>query len=240
MSKQSLRDLIYVNGKEQHNLYFYSYGIEFYEFMSCVSNRPENLILLKHKFEDAQWSIHSRLDYVTSQELDRLVEDSVYDYGDFCWVDFDREEDLVKLTKLQIAELLTFAHFAEPLHEIPKARFAYYAHDDGWFNKLYVSDLEDYKTLLSRVIVSKLHRLTRRKMEDLPDDIAAMLLESTKEGLFIDFSKIVKSKASISVPVTAVGHYLDMDKVYEFRDEITEYQVWLTYSNRKWSFVKVN
>ncbi|MGG4345804.1 hypothetical protein [Paenibacillus lautus] len=240
MSKQNLRDLIYVNGKEQHNQCFYSYGIEFYEFMSCVHNRPENLVLLKHKFEGTQWNNQSRLDYVTSEEVDHLIADYVYDYGDFCWVDFETGDTLDKLTKLQIAELLTFAHLSEPLHEIPKARFAYYAHDDGWFNKLYVSDLEDYKILLSRVIVSKLHRLTRRIMENIPDDIAALLLESTKEGLFIDFSKIVKSRASISVPVTTVGHYLDMDKVYEFRDEITEYKVWLTYSNRKWSFAKAS
>lgn len=183
MSKQSLRDLIYVNGKEHYDQCFYSYGIEFYEFMSCVPHRPENLILLKHQFEDARRNIHSGFDYVTSQEIDGLTEDDVYGYGDFCWVDVQKEEDLDRLTKLQIAELLTFAHLAEPLHVTPKARFAYYAHDDGWFNKLYVSDLE----------------------------------------------------AGIQFPITVIGHYLDMDKVYDCSDEVTEDKAWLSYTNREWT-----
>ncbi len=216
---------------------FNSYGIEFYEFMSCVRHRPEHLILLKHKFDDARRNIHSGFDYVTPQEISRLLEDDVYGYGDFCWVDVQKEEALDQLTKMKIGELLTFAHLAEPLQVIPKVRFAYYAHDDGWFNKLYVSDLEDYKILLSKVIVSKLHRLTRRKIGDIPDDVANVLMESTKEGLFMDFSKIVRSRVSLRLPITAVGHYQDMDKVYEYRDEITEHKLWLSYTNRKWSLV---
>lgn len=238
MRKQNIRELIYVSCKDINSKVFYSYGIEFREFMSCVDKKPENLILLKHKFDNAQWNQHSRFEYVTSEEISELIEDYVYGYGDFCWVDFNKEEDLDKLSKLQIAELLFFGHLAKPLHEIPMIRFGYYAHDDGWFNKLYVTKLEDYEVLLSRVITSKLRKLVRRTFVEMPSNISRILLESTMEGLFIDLSKTTKTKIGINIPITAVGHYTDMDKVYDFKDDISEYKAWLVYSRKTWKFIK--
>ncbi|MCL6604579.1 MAG: hypothetical protein K6T94_17075 [Paenibacillus sp.] len=238
MKKQNTRDLIYITCSDLKSKCFYSYGIEFNEFMSCVHNRPENLILLKHNFDNAQWNPHSKFDFVTSEEICELIEDNVYGYGDFCWVDFDHEEDLNKMTKLQIAELLFFGHLAKPLHEIPMRRFAYYAHDDGWFNKHYVSRLKDYEVLLSRVITMKLRKLTRRTFDEMPNDIAKLLLESTLEGLFIDLSKSTKSNTDIKIPITAIGHYTDMDKVYDFKNEIIDYKAWLVYSKKTWKFFR--
>lgn len=236
--KHNIREIIYVSGSEIDNHCFYSYGIEFFEFMSCLDNRPENLILLKHNFDNAKWNQHSRFDYVTSQEINELIDDYIYGYGDFCWVDFYKEEDLDQLTKLQIAELLFFSHLAKPLNDIPKVRFAYYAHDDGWFNKLYVTKLEDYEMILSKAVVFKLQKLTRRSIIDIPSDISRILLESTKEGLFIDLSKIKKGKGEIQIPITAVGHYRDMDRVYDLKDEITDYKIRLVYSKSAWKLIQ--
>jgi len=235
--KKTVRDIIYVSGREYANNCFYSYGIEFYEFMSCVEHRPENLILLKHKFDNAQLNLASRFEYTTSQEIDELISDDVYGYGDFCWVDFKEEDDLDYMTSLQIAELLYFGHLAEPLHVTPKHRFAYYAHDDGWFNKLYVSELADYKVMLSRVITLKLQKFTRKQITHIPNDIAKILLNATKEGLFIDFSKLETNKLEISIPITAVGHYMDMDAVYDLKDAISDYKIWLVQRNREWRVI---
>ncbi|WP_419879624.1 hypothetical protein [Brevibacillus centrosporus] len=235
--EQKIRDLIYVSN-EHHSNCFYSYGIEFHEFMDCVQNRPENLLLLKHNFDNPQWNQHSRFDYVTKQEINELIDDNVYGYGDFCWVDFSKKKDLDELTKDEIAELLFFSHLAEPLHNLPKVRFAYYAHDDGWFNKLYVTHLQDYEILLSQVIILKLFKLTGRKLENFPKEISAILIESTRAGLFIDLSKIVNNSVALKIPITAIGHYTDMDKVYDFREEITDYQVWLVYSTKSWKLFK--
>lgn len=235
--EQKIRDLIYVSNEHQSNC-FYSYGIEFHEFMSCVQNRPENLLLLKHNFDNTQWNQHSRFDYVTKQEIYELIEDYVYGYGDFCWVDFSKEKDLDALSNDEIAQLLFFSHLARPLHDIPKVRFAYYAHDDGWFNKLYVTQLEGYEILLSQVIILKLHKLTGMKLENIPKDIATMLLESTRAGLFIDLAKIVNNSDELKIPISAIGHYTDMDKVYDFREEINEYQIWLVYATNSWKLIK--
>ena len=230
---QSIRDLIYVSGNEINDSCFYSYGIEFYEFMFCVERRPENLILLKHKFDGALWNQHSRFEYVTPREINDLIEDDVYGYGDFCWVDVNAIEDLDQMSKLQIAELLYFGHLAKPLHEIPKVRFAYYAHDDGWFNKLYVTKLEDYESILSKVLVLKLKLITGRPFTNIPTNISKVLLEATKEGLFIDLLKLEKSNAEIMIPLTAVGHYRE-DQVYDLRSEIIDYKIWLAYSDTTW------
>ncbi|MDQ0878930.1 hypothetical protein QFZ77_007589 [Paenibacillus sp. V4I3] len=142
------------------------------------------------------------------------------------------------LSNIQIAELLFFSHLARPLHNVPKERFAYFAHDDGWFNKLYVTDLHDYEMLLSKVIILKLQKLTGRKLENIPKEISSVLLESTRDGLFIDLSKTIKNSIELKIPIAAIGHFTDMDKVYDFREEISDYKVWLVYSKKLWKLIK--
>ncbi|WP_435164186.1 hypothetical protein [Paenibacillus glycanilyticus] len=238
-NRKKIRDMIYVSRPNSLNC-FYSYGIEFHEFMNCMDKRPENLLLLKHHFDSAQWNMHSRFDYVTEQEIEELMEDNIYGYGDFCWVDFSKESDLDALSAADIAELLYFAHLAKPLHAIPKERFAYFAHDDGWFNKLYVTDLNDYKILLAKIIVSKHKRLTGKQMNDIPMDIASMLLEYTGGGLIIDLARITMGTKEIAIPLSQIGHYTDMDHVCEMRAEISDYKAWLVYSNKSWKLIKTD
>ena len=55
-----------------------------------------------------------------------------------------------------------------------------------------------------------------------------------ESGLFIDLSKIKKSRNEVAIPITAIGHYRDMDKVYDLRDEIEEYKLYLVYSQKSW------
>jgi hypothetical protein len=233
---KSTRDLIYVNGQDMDTQYFYSYGIEFNEFMSSVPHRPEHLILLKHNFEQVQINPHSRLEYVTSEGIDTLMNEDVYDYGDFCWVDFNNEEEHTKLTGTQIEEMLHFADTSFPLHEIPKERFAYFAHDDGWFNKIYVTYLEEYQVMLSQVIVLKVHRLMGRFVDNIPCEISSKLLQYTREGLFMDFAKITKNKHELKIPVALIGCSTNMDKVYDHRDVLAEYNMWLVHTRNGWSF----
>ncbi|WP_052675853.1 hypothetical protein [Paenibacillus sp. IHBB 10380] len=239
MKKNKIRDLIYVSRTNDQQC-FYSYGIEFFEFINSIPNRPENLILLNHHFDYARRNQHTNFEYVTRLEIELLLDDDVYGYGNFCWVDFAKEEDLNRLSNGQIAELLFFSHMAKPMKSIPMNRFAYYAHDDGWFNKLYVTDLRDYESLLSNVIINKLGLLTGRLFPKLPSDISSILLECTREGLFIDLSKIIKTRGKLKIPIASVGHYTDMDKVYDFKEHIDEYKVIIEYSNvnKSWKVIR--
>lgn len=237
---KKIRDLIYVNGNLEDKVFYY-YGIEFYEFMNLINNRPNNLILLKHNFNDAKWHYYSRFDFVSEVEIDSLIEDNIYSYGDFCWIDFKNEEDLDNLSDSEIAELLLFAHLARPLNQDSfkkiMNRFAYYAHDDGWFNKLYVNNIDDFEILLSRVIMDKLRKFTKRKFSGLPKHLTSLLLDSTRKGLFIDFTRVQMNRTSVRVPFTTVGHFTDMDMVYDLRDEIDNYMVWLEYSKKNWTLI---
>lgn len=45
--------------------------------------------------------------------------------------------------------------------------------------------------------------------------IRNLISEGTREGLFIDLTKTIKYKGKLRVPITAIGHYTDMDKVYD-------------------------
>lgn len=234
MIEPSCRDLLYASRRDSDDMFCYSYGIEFVEFMSGVKPQPTNLLLLKHRFDAARWNAHTGLEYVTAREIGRLIEDDIYGYGDFCWVDFEREEDLDVLTRPQIAELLLFGHLAEPLNGLPLSRFAYYGHDDGWFNKTYFSRIEDYEELLSGVVLSKLSFFTGKERNDLPDALKKSLMDLTTYGLFIDFRRIKAEGSEIRVPIATVGHHIEMDLVYELRDTITDVGVWLVYSEGKW------
>jgi hypothetical protein len=50
--KNMIRDLIYVSGNTEDKI-FYSYGIEFREFMNSYQDKPESLVLLKDNFDNA-------------------------------------------------------------------------------------------------------------------------------------------------------------------------------------------
>ena len=230
--RKQIRDLIYVNSNLKEK-YFYSYGIEFKEFMNAVSDPPDNLILLKHNFNGADWNQHTRFDIVTKNEIDQLINDNVYNYGDFCWVDFLSEDDLNRMNNEEIAELLFFGHLANPLRKLPITRFAYYAHDDGWFNKLFVNQLSDYSILLSKVIINKINVFSGRNYVSISAELEHQLLEKTTNGLLIDFKKIIKNRNEIRIPVSEVGQFTDMDKVYDMRSEITDCNTWLIFSNKK-------
>jgi hypothetical protein len=146
-----------------------------------------------------------------------------------------------KLNDNDIAELLFFAHLARPLNRVIISkimnRFAYYSHDDGWFNKLYVRSFQDYETILVNVIINKLQKITNRRIAALPANISSYLLESTVEGLFIDFSRITKNRTEIRLPIALIGHHTDMDKVYNFKNENSSNKVWLEYSKKTWKVV---
>jgi hypothetical protein len=79
-------------------------------------------------------------------EIPKVVGENIYSWGDFCWVDYNTE-NFPHLTKREIAELLYFGHKAEPLNEvrIPSLnnKYLFYAHDDGWFLKLYYVNWDD-------------------------------------------------------------------------------------------------
>ena len=147
-----IRDVVYIHLNEKDR-FVLTYGIEFYEFVLSLSDSINHLLLLKHRFDDSDFNMHTMLDYVPKKRVMKLAGDGVYNYGDFCWVDFEEMEGLNELPDQTLAELLFLGHVKEhlkpPFYSYLGNRYAYLARDDGWFNKTYYRDLNDFYKLIS-------------------------------------------------------------------------------------------
>jgi hypothetical protein len=225
---QDIRDLIYVH-LNQTDQYVISYGIEFDEFVAAFSGSLNHLLLLKHRFDDAEFNMHTLLEYCPEERIHLLAAEDVYGYGDFCWIDFIEEEVLNELTGQEMAELLYLGHHKHhlklPFYNKLGNRFVYLAHDDGWFNKIYYRSFKDFFHLLSEAISNKLVELKPeksllglRKKRTIPKVNKEILLSLTpfiKEGICISMKDADHQRTKIEIPIWVVGDFANMDDMSE-------------------------
>lgn len=231
---QDVRDLIYVH-LNQANQYVLSYGIEFEEFAAAFSGSLNNLLLLKHRFDDTEYNMHTLLEYCPDYRVDQLAEEDVYSYGDFCWIDFIDEEGLNELTGQEIAEILYLGHLKQhlklPFYSKLGNRFVYLAHDDGWFNKIYYRSFKDFFQLLSIAITSKLPKLRREKsligirkkriFSEVNKEILLSLTPFIKQGICISLKDANHQRTRIEIPIWVIGDFANMDDMYEEYEQIS-------------------
>lgn len=225
---QDIRDLIYVH-LNQADQYVLSYGIEFNEFAAAFSGSLNQLLLLKHRFDDADFNMHTLLEYCPEDRISKLAEEDVYSYGDFCWIDFIEEEVLNELSGQELAELLYLGHQKQhlklPFYNKLGNRFVYLAHDDGWYNKIYYRSFKDFFHLLSEALASKLGELKPeksllglRKKRSYPPVNKEILLSLTpfiKEGICISLRDTDHQRNRIDIPIWVMGDFSDMDDMVE-------------------------
>ncbi len=230
---QDIRDLIYVH-VNQADQYVISYGIEFDEFAAAFSGSLNHLLLLKHRFDDADFNMHTLLEYCPKERIKKLAAEDVYGYGNFCWIDFMEEEVLNELTGQEIAELLFLGHHKQhlklPFYNKLGNRFVYLAQDDGWFNKTYYRSFQDFYQLLSVVIAVKIEHLKLeksligiRKKKAYPQvnkEILLSLSSFFKEGVCISIKDAVQQKGRIELPLWVIGDFDNMDDMYEEYEQI--------------------
>lgn len=223
-----IRDHIYLllNEKDQ---YVISYGIEFSEFTYSLSQTMNNLLLLKHQFEEGEMNMHTMFEFVSRDYLTQLAEDDVYGYGDFCWIDFEEEEALNELPGQVIAELLyighTKEHLRKPFYNHLSNRYVYLAHDDGWLNKVYYRDFNDFYRMLGDVIPIKMEQMKveksilglkkKKSYPSVPQESILALKNLMKEGLVISLSDCEQTRAKISIPLWSIGDFTNMDEMYD-------------------------
>jgi hypothetical protein len=223
-----IRDLIYIH-HNHFDQYVISYGIEFKEFMESIPIKVKHLLLLKHRFNDADFNMHTLLEFVTQEKMDRLIEDGVYGYGNFCWVDFANIEGLNELNGQEIAELLYLGHLKQhlkqPFYQKLRNHFAYLAHDDGWFNKIYYRDLEEFYDMLGNVIGMKMSHLHTKKtlfnlrknrtFPPVPGKAFSQVSSLMREGVVLSLRHREEVRNRIEIPIWIIGDYIDMDEMYE-------------------------
>lgn len=217
--------------------YVLSYGIEFYEFIKAFPDLS-NLLLLRHKFEDGNYNLHTMLEYVDSETIPKIAKEDVYGYGDFSWIDFDDEESLNLLEGQEIAEILYLCHkknhLRHPFYRKLNNRFVYLANEDGWKNKVYYRSFDDFYTVLGEAISNKLNKkaertlLGRKKKSDVPSvprEILYPFIEEMKEGMVISVEKATKTRTQIEIPIWVIGDFYDMDAMYEEYEGIENRQL---------------
>ena len=127
-------------------------GITFKDIASYFGN-SSGLILLNHDSENVEFHDPSRFEYVNQDSVNLLSEEDIYSWGNFCWIDYKNNDSFPNLKPQEIAEILYFGHQHEPLTDVKviplNNTFMYYAHDDGWFSKIYYSSWDDVSSLLN-------------------------------------------------------------------------------------------
>lgn len=229
------RDLIYIHLNEQDH-YVMTYGIGFPEFVQTLSDSLNNLLLLKHRYKHGDFNMHTMLDYVSRDKLGKLVEDDVSGYGDFCWIDFEEEEAVNELPGQVIAELLYLGHVKEhlksPFYNYLGNRYVYLAHDDGWFNRIYYRDLNDFYRLLGEVIPGKMGHIKvektllgikkKRTYPPITRDVLLSLKPLMKEGAIFSIKDINQNRARMEIPIWLIGDFANMDDMYEEYESIVK------------------
>ena len=150
-----MRDYLYIWHNAELN-YIVASGIEF-KALSCQIAETSGIILLNHNSDAVEYDESSRFEFVPKDQLSNITEANIYSWGDFCWVDYNTEK-FPNIPKNEIAELLYFGHQVEPLVEIQipslQNKYLCYAHDDGWFLKLYYKNWYDIVLLIDSLELS--------------------------------------------------------------------------------------
>jgi len=229
------QDLVYVHLNETKH-YVLSYGIEFEEFASSLSDLLNNVLLLKHHFDDGEFNLHTLLEYVPREQLNKLIKDDVYGYGDFCWIDFEDEDALNEISGHELAELLFLGHMKDdlrkPFYQQLRNRFVYLAHDDGWWNKTYYRTMTDFYRMFGDVLGGKMtesklvkNLLGIKKKRPIPSIQMELILNMKmmmKEGILISIRDNVQTRIAIEIPIWVLGDFDNMDDMYEEYEKVAQ------------------
>lgn len=190
-----MRDYLYIWHDIGSNSIIAS-GIEFESIANqMVPNR--GIILLNHNSENAKFDDSSRFEYVPPEKISDLTKEDIYSWGDFCWIDYESDK-FPKLSKKQISEILYFEHKAEPFDDIRLSclnnKFMCYAHDDGWFLKMFYHNFSDVVGLIRSLDLSFDHNELISSLEHAK---AAYWISSGKievEQITLDIDKVLNQR----------------------------------------------
>jgi hypothetical protein len=238
-----IRDLVYINYENKLNKVI-SYGIEFREFMKALYKRPNNILILEGDY-GTNFDFTTNCEYCISKDIDDFLQEDVYSYGNFSWIDFESVEGLKSLDPEEVAELFYLGKMWEPVKDTffkkLKNRFVYTAHDDGWINHTVYNNKSDFEEVLSRVISNKIYMIYNIELPEVDNKISARLSDLCLNGIAIDILRLcVKEDDSVIIPIYQIGKYQDMDEVYSL---MREYEVQANYELRyscNWELIKLN
>jgi len=217
---------IYAKLSSENNNAIFS-GITFSDFIECAPIHIENILLLKSGYwGDKQCHNFEILE--GRHNIAKLRSENIYQYGDFCFVDYASPTSVLQLTDDEIAELLYLAHLYKPLrspfYETLQNYYTYLSHDDGWYSKLYCKDQHVLSSILINKILKEIKINSNYKMSSLPDALMEKIMKLFKRGVLIQLNILKNNKAKdiniMTVKLYEVGEYSNMDILFNDIDSI--------------------
>jgi hypothetical protein len=235
-----LRDVFYINAFPESNEVIY-YGMQLNEFIKYAPVELNQLLLLSAEYYGTGFQSKTKFEIVEKDEMSEFLKEDIYGYGDFCWVDFNHRENVENLEPFEIAELLYLGHMFQPINkpffDKIQNRYAYLAHDDGWFCRLYCRQYSDFQEVITNKILGMVSTNKRKKIYPFSIGVKEKLMSMAEDGLLIDFSNILKFNNTIEIPIYCIGKFLDMDDMYNdlYRHiNRSKYYAKLVHKNKKW------
>ena len=203
-------------------------GLSLKQFVNAV-DPIQNLLLLKHDYEDGLFNMHTQFDFIPGEDLKKFVKEMVDTKNDLCFVDFLKEKDLNNLTPLEQAELLYIGHKKEPIHSpfFSKLsnRYVYYASLNDKMTKIYFRFLNDYEVLVSNVLNSLIKEkegngsFWRRKSKEAIPTLDPIVLKAyrpfVKEGALLSLYKMEKPNNCYGIEIRTLSDYDYADEVWD-------------------------
>jgi hypothetical protein len=175
-----------------------------------------------------------------------FLKENVYNYGDFCWADFQSENAMKSLTDAEISELLFAAHLkrpiASPYFESLENEYLYLCHDDDYWVKVYMKNVDKYKTVIEQKIKS-VFMGRKKSMEPIPQEILDQLYQYFLGGAVFDFENCVASSIYTGVRIYPTGdigfNVDDIHRALDHRRNIAGIGCYLEYNSKrkKWALI---
>ena len=225
-----------------HHLYVHMNDVDHFVVFSGLSLKQflasaepvQNLLLLKHSYEDGSFNMHTQFDFVMTEEQGRFIKKEDDQAKDLCWVDFVNERALNDLTPLEQAQLLYFSHKREPLIAAFSSklqnRYLYYHSADDKMTKVYFRFLRDSETLMSNLFNQMIKEkestgsFWRRKSTNNSPKIDAALLHFyrpfVKEGALLSLYKMDRPSSTYGIEIRTLADYEFPDEVWDDLNDI--------------------
>lgn len=218
---KDVRTKIYIKVSPEKNEIEYS-GMEFAEFIKYLSQQIENILLLKGDYFGNR--CESNFELLEGKEIvERLAKEDVHSFGDFSFVDYSSPQNVNGLSGEQIAELLYLGHMFKPLRSpffnSLHNNFAYLAHDDGWYCKLYCKNLYDFITVLCKKVAA---HTSLKSICEPSDSMKEAILQMATSGLLIDLEESSCNPGGLETKLYIIGSYSDMDTVLNNYQKLKE------------------
>jgi hypothetical protein len=210
------RDNIYIFRGSPDDEYLIS-GLQFYEFAQWVKPPLENIMLLDGRFLMEEMNIYALSIIEGANNITDYSFKDLYSLGNFHFVDYKKQGATNLLSPQEIASLLYLSHTEEllssPYISCLENRFAYLAHDDGFFCKLFCRDSLVICDVIAEKIVSNLSEnlgCADIVISNLPYELNTLL----SKGIFIDLTDISIELSSTEIKCYCIGKFLDPDDIF--------------------------